>query len=327
MLTRASLLILIAFTALGASSGRAQESDSKPIVARHIIGFQDLKRDIRGLLYIDHAELHFDAGRNRDTLFVSDIESVFIGTEVTQAGGKVGDIAQSAAMAAPYDSGAAVTLLLRQKVDVLTITYRDSHNGLHAAIFALPKKRAASFRADLITAGARLKDEAPATRAPAANPNHGSVNPGASAGSAKPVAPISSASFRKLPALVEPLDTDVSIPPEFRYAIYEALIDRLSTAGFFSDVYRSGDRRAKSAADLVTVHTRVEKFRQGNQTERELITVAGATKVTVTVTLGRQNGAILQAYKATGDVRFFGENLGVALNLAKRITSTLSRSP
>jgi hypothetical protein len=268
-------------------------------------------------MFIEGNEIHFDAGKPRATLPISSIEEIFIGTELTQAGGKMGEVAKGAAMAAPYDSGAALTILMQEKVDVLTITYRDPSHGLHAAIFALPKKRAAPFRDDLIAHGAPKNDH-PGIRGSNLYPATPPANPSA---------PIPSLSFRNLPILIEPLGWDVTVPAEFRYAIYEALIEQVENAGVFSNVYRSGDRRAENAKDLVTLYTDVDKFTQGNQTERELVTVMGATKITVTVTLTRRAGVIRQAYKVDGTVRFFGENLGVTLDLAKRIAKILAAIP
>ena len=289
----------------------------KAITCRHVIGLEGIKRDVNGILFIENGEIHFDVGKPRATISIPSIEDVFIGTELTQAGGKVGEVAKGAAMAAPYDSGAALTLLLQQKVDVLTITFRDSHHGLHAAIFALPKHRAGPFRDALVANGAP-SNPAPVTRSPSSYP---------AAPPADPPAPIPSASFHGLPVVIEPLGWDVKVPAEFRYAIYEALVERVENSGVFSFVYRSGDHRAETAKDLVTLYTDVDKFKQGNQTERELVTVMGATKITVTVTLVRRGGVIRQAYKVEATVRFFGENLGVTLDLARRIAKLLTNTP
>ena len=61
---------------------------------------------------------------------------------------------KTAAIAAPYDSGAAVTIMLRTKVDILTISFHDPDGALHGAIFALPIGQAEQMRAQLIQAGA-----------------------------------------------------------------------------------------------------------------------------------------------------------------------------
>src|SRR5882724_8877819 len=127
------VLLLLAATLVGAQD--ALDTSVGVLHVRHLVGMQHVKHGSVGLLQIKPNELHFDAGRSRGVIPISAIEDIFVGTETTQAGGKLGQVAKGAAMAAPYDSGAALTLLMIQKVDVLTIAYRDSDNGLHAAIF------------------------------------------------------------------------------------------------------------------------------------------------------------------------------------------------
>jgi len=118
---------------------------------------------------------------------------------------------------------------------------------------------------------------------------------------------------------------DIQIPAEFRFAVYERLVERMSASGAFQKVYRSGDHAADGVADLVTLHTKVEGFKEGSQTKRELTTVFGATKVDVTASVTARDGHALMDQKITGRVRFFGENLGVTNDLAKRITKRLKQ--
>jgi hypothetical protein len=321
MLKRCLTFILPLAIALGAPAAIAQEpASTKPIISRHVIGLKGVKHDTNGLLFIEHDEIHFDAGKTRATLSIASIEDIFIGSETTQAGGKMGDVAQGAAMAAPYDSGAAVTLLLRQKVDVLTVTYRDPTGGLHAAIFALPKNRATQFRADLIAAGAHPANGYFAIQGP------GVIQTLSAGAPMNPPTPSPSALFRGSPVLIDPIGFDVRVPAEFRFAIYEAMVEQVTNSGVFSKVYRSGDHQAENIPGLVTLHTDMDKFKQGNQTERELITVMGATKITVTVSLTRLGGANVAAYRVEGKVRFFGENLDVTRDLAKRIAKLLDKN-
>jgi hypothetical protein len=119
---------------------------------------------------------------------------------------------------------------------------------------------------------------------------------------------------------------EISIPAEFRFAVYERLVERVRASGAFQKVYRIGDRTADGVPDLVTLHTKVEGFKEGSQTKRELTTVLGATKVDVTATVTARDGHTLMEQKITGRVRFFGENLGVTNDLAKRITKLVQAS-
>lgn len=116
---------------------------------------------------------------------------------------------------------------------------------------------------------------------------------------------------------------DVPIPAEFRYAVYERLVQQVRDSGTFQKVYRTGDRTADGVPDLITLHTKVEAFKEGSQTTRELVTVLGATKVDITVSITARDGHELVNRQLTGRVRFFGENLGVTNDLAKRITKVV----
>jgi|SRR5579863_5310005 len=118
---------------------------------------------------------------------------------------------------------------------------------------------------------------------------------------------------------------DVPIPAEFRYAVYERLVEQVRQSGAFQKVYRMGDHAADGIPDLVTLHTKVETFKEGSQTERELV-MLGATKVDITASVTAHDGSSLMNQKITGRVRFFGENLGVTNDLAKRITKLLQAS-
>jgi hypothetical protein len=119
---------------------------------------------------------------------------------------------------------------------------------------------------------------------------------------------------------------DVQIPAEFRYAVYERLVAQVRTAGVFQKVYRMGDHAADAIPDLVVLHTKVDTFKEGSQTKRELVTVIGATKVDVTASVTARDGHSLMNQQITGRVRFFGENLGVTNDLAKRITKLVRQS-
>jgi hypothetical protein len=312
--TRITLFILFAIFAVPIIHAQnAKDTAAGTLRVRHVVGMQNVKDDATGLLLIESKELHFDAGKSRGAIHISSIEDVYIGTETTEGGGKLGELARGAAMAAPYDSGAALTLLMIQKVDVLTVAYRDSDNGLHAAIFALPKNHAEQFRADLISSGAHVNNAARVPHVPRESP---------SAETARPKSPQASA------ILVEPVDSgDVSIPAEFRLAIYEDIVEKLQASGIYARVFRSGDHRADEITDLVTLNTEVEKFKAGNQPEREIVTVLGATKVKLDVKLSTRDGAILVDKEVEGKVRFFGENLGVIRDAAKRITELLRKTP
>ena len=119
---------------------------------------------------------------------------------------------------------------------------------------------------------------------------------------------------------------DVPIPAEFRFAMYERLVEDINKSGAFPKVYRSGDRAADGVSDLVTLHTTVQAYKQGSQTVRGLTTVLGATRVDITTSVTGHDGSELTSKMLTARVRFFGENLGVTDGVAKQITKFVRES-
>jgi hypothetical protein len=312
IMDKVKLRILAAIALSSTVCGLAQPAESK-VVARHVIGLENVKRNSSGTLTMADGGLQFDAGKTKAKVSMASIDDIAIGTETTQAGGKTGTVAKTAAMAAPYDSGAALIILLRTNVDVLTLSSRDSGGGLHYAILALPKGQGEQQRAQLIAAGAHV-----------AAPSGQELKPG------NPEVPepqkIDGGKLSASAILIEPVGAgDVWIPAEFRAAMYEYLVMRVRESGKFRQVFRSGDHAAAGVQDLVTLHTTVEKFKQGSQMQREITTVLGATKVGVDASVTDRDGHVLLARRVQGKVLFFGENLGVTNDLAKHIAKRLKQ--
>jgi hypothetical protein len=284
----------------------------------HIIGFTELRHNARGRLTIKNGALHFVAstGKKEADIPLSSVENVFTGEEVTQAGGKPVMVGK---MAVPYGGGRVLSLLLRSKVDVLTVAYRDENNGLHGVIFSLAKGQAPVVQERLAAAGAHVSAPAAAAATePAATPAAAAAPASADK---KPV---------KLPAgpiQVERVEVgDVPLPAEFRLAIYEYVVENLKKAGTFPKVYRSGDRDAEGVANLMKAHTLVEKYQAGSETKRAVTTVGGFTKVDVDETVTSKDGQVLLQRKLEGRVRFYGDNLHVTNDLAARIAKLLKAS-
>jgi hypothetical protein len=128
-----------------------------PPKAHHLIGLENIKRNAAGTLDVQNGAMQFK-GKTEVSVPVNTIEDIYIGTETTQSGGKAGTVVKTAAIAAPFHTGSALTLLLRTKVDMLTVTYHDQDGALHAAILSLPKGQADPMRARLIAAGAHASN-------------------------------------------------------------------------------------------------------------------------------------------------------------------------
>jgi hypothetical protein len=123
---------------------------------------------------------------------------------------------------------------------------------------------------------------------------------------------------------IEPMDPgDVPIPPEFRIAIYENLITQIEKTDKFQHVYRSGDKDAASAPDLVTLHTTVQSFTKGSQKKREVTTVSGSTSLTLKVHITDHAGQTIVDRDVQGKVRFLGENLRATYDFSKKVAKII----
>jgi len=123
---------------------------------------------------------------------------------------------------------------------------------------------------------------------------------------------------------IEPTDPgDVPLPPEFRIAIYENLITQIGKTGKFQHVYRSGDKDAANAPDLVTLHTTARSFKEGSQKKREVTTVMGATSLTVNVRITDHVGQPIVDRDIKGKVVLMGENLGATYDFSKKVAKII----
>jgi hypothetical protein len=151
-----AILSLATLPALAAQASpvTATAADTPVSGVRHVVGLENVKAQASGKLSVQSGALLFDAGKSQAKVAVTSIDDIFLGAETTQSGGTAGKVAKAAAIAAPYESGKVLSLLMRTKVDILTVLYRDENGGVHGAIFALPIGRAAGVRTQLIAAGA-----------------------------------------------------------------------------------------------------------------------------------------------------------------------------
>lgn len=116
------------------------------------------------------------------------------------------------------------------------------------------------------------------------------------------------------------------IPEDTRISVYENVILQLIKTKKFQHVYRSGDRTAADAPDLVVLRLIPEAFKAGSQKEREVITVAGATSIKVKVQFTSREGKVLLEKDVEGKVRFYGENLRATYDLAKKVAAVVNQS-
>jgi hypothetical protein len=144
---------LLVLSALSYLPLLAQEPVLKgmPLKVRCLMGLENIKRNAHGMLAIQNDAMQFTAGQAVAKVPVKSIDDIFSGEETTQSGGTVGALTK---VALPYGGGRALSLLLRTKIDILTLTYRDDNGAFHGVILTLPKGQGAQVRAQLIAGGA-----------------------------------------------------------------------------------------------------------------------------------------------------------------------------
>jgi len=94
----------------------------------------------------------------------------------------------------------------------------------------------------------------------------------------------------------------------------------------FQQVLRDGDLKASEVPNLLVLKTTVEKYTPGSETQRAVTTVSGTTKLTVRSQLLTREGKVVLERTVKGNVRFFGSNLRVTQNLARKIATTIKQS-
>lgn len=137
---------------LGATLALAQTPPAEQnLNARLVIGLDNVKHNAGGFLTTTNGVMVFKHKKGETKVPASSISDIFVGTETTQSGGTPGRLVK---LAAPFGSGRALTLLLRTKVDILTVVFKGPGGELHGAIFSIPKGQAEPMRAQLVAAGA-----------------------------------------------------------------------------------------------------------------------------------------------------------------------------
>lgn len=111
---------------------------------------------------------------------------------------------------------------------------------------------------------------------------------------------------------------DVALPAEFKVALYENLIQEFQKQGAFREVFRDGGRATSHSSNVISLYTTVTKFKQGNELERDVTTVAGSTSITIHCQFKAKNGAVLLERDIEGKVRLIGDNLKATDDFAKK---------
>jgi len=147
-LSRLMLLTLALCITLVSVAQERQEPDHMKAV--QVIGLAGVKKNTEGSLNVENGNLTFVYSKTKCNVATASIQQIITGNDSQRMiGGTLGTIS----MLAPYGGGRALSLL-RNKIDVITIEYRDANGGLHGAIFTLAVGNAEVIKEKLIAQGA-----------------------------------------------------------------------------------------------------------------------------------------------------------------------------
>jgi hypothetical protein len=157
--------ILLPFLVLLAWPAFARPAQTPPATITifkvvHVIGLEAIQHDTKGKVTLTKDSMEFTSGTTKSNVAFTSIDDVLTGADSQrQIRGTLGTLS----MFGPYGSGRFLSLF-RQKIDTLTVEYRDANGGLHGAIFTLPEGQAAQLKAQMVAAGAKtsisVEDEA-----------------------------------------------------------------------------------------------------------------------------------------------------------------------
>jgi len=144
-----TLLPLLLFLGSIASLSQTQ-SASAAAEAVQVTGLTGIKEDTKGTLTVENGTLTFATSKSSCDVSAASIQDVVTGNDSQRViRGTVGTLT----MLAPYGGGRAISLL-RNKIDTITIQYRDSNGGLHGAVFTMPVGKAELIKESLLAQGA-----------------------------------------------------------------------------------------------------------------------------------------------------------------------------
>ncbi len=156
-------LLLCACAAVAQQKKPVPEPPAPPFQV--VMGLEGAKNGERGNLGVAQGALVFTPPTGVVVKIpLANIQDISLGNDSKRTLSGVGQVT----MLAPYGSGRVLSLF-RDKLDILTVAYRDDNGGLHGAIFRSKPGLAPPVKKALVTAGAKsstpLEEEKPAAKA------------------------------------------------------------------------------------------------------------------------------------------------------------------
>jgi hypothetical protein len=279
----------------------AEISSGKSSDVIHLAGLPDAKANAKGVLTLTPDALVFNNSNARALIAVNRIIAVSTGDERLEKGGTAGKVARKAI---PYGGGAVLGAVSQKSVDLLTVEYRDVHEGYHAAVFMLPTKQAAEIQQKILAETTPLPMVQPVVCRDAGG------------------TPTS--------VLLAPVDvTGMELPAEYRALFYERLMADLQSTRPSDSWFRAGDTSAGSGCAALTLRITMVGFKKGNQALRAstgpLGNLVGTTKISFAAELEDQSGKVIWAANLKKSNRGDSDSLNVTHDMAKTISKRIGK--
>ncbi len=268
----------------------------------HIAGLADVKPNIKGSLTLTPRDLVFSSTETSSSIPRDRISNVFAGDQRTEPWGTTGEIVRKII---PYGGGSALGAMTNQKVDLLTVEYRDLHDGYHGVVFVVPEHKTAELRDQLLSTSSTSRQR-PAPSCPANGAQPRSV-------------------------LVEPITaTGIDLPAEYRVLAYEQLLKQLKAKRPTDAFFRIGDLSAGPGCTALTLRVNVIDFKKGNRALRAstgpLGLFLGTTSLTFDVDLrDTQDNNVFHAQIKRSN-RSDSDSLGLSDTIAKKVAKQFNQA-
>lgn len=279
----------------------ASSLHSYSVGAKLLVGFQDMPAGAKGELAITPSNVTFTSSRVTDRLMRRRISDVFVGDERVETGGAVGKVAR---VAIPFGGGAVLGTVTQEQVGLLTINYRDDHDGLRSVVFQLPKKDALEIENAM---GFDVVSHPPMI--------HSRVCTIHDTSASLHVRPIQSIQ-------------GLLVAPEYKSLLYETLIELPAQNFHVNKLFPDGAQGAECANYSLTLI--VEDFSKGNALTRASTgpvgLFVGVTKLAVRMELRDANGRLLLDKKVKASRRGDRESLTAASAAAGDIAKAVKKA-
>jgi len=285
-------LSVVVFALAQVATVHAADAAAPGVPATLIVG-EGAKHNAHGTLSANADGMTFAVNGKTYNVKKSSLQKVTAGSEDREVGG----LPMTAAKAAvPYGGGRIVSLFAHEKVDTITVEYRDENGGYRGVVLTVPKGQSDGIVSAL---GQVTAMEA-----------------------AKPMASADRPTDTGWAIQVEPLDPgNTAISQAFLVASYEFLIEKIEASHKFAAVLRSGDANAAKYPKLLILKTHVLEFVHGSEEARAVSTVKGWTKLRVNMDLQTSDGRSVAQKEIQSNVRFYGGNMRATQTLASSMSN------